>query len=146
MIILSDKLSKSDIAAASNKVINAVLDGEVDPIEVYVRVKAVATACKQVLDNIETEVIDESYKYAGKSFDKLGATLTRKEGSLLLDYEEDAVYADIKKQLKAREEQLKTAYQMNRKGDVYIAGDGEQVPIVPPKPTKSSLAVSFKAE
>jgi hypothetical protein len=52
----------------------------------------------------------------------------------------------MKEMLKQREEQLKTAYEMDRHGDVYITSDGEQLPVVPPKKTKSTLAVTFKAE
>jgi hypothetical protein len=146
MIILSENLSKSEIQAAATKVINAVLDGNANPIDVYVRLKAVEAACKQALKGVEEEAITESYKHSGKSFTFLGATIQKKEGSLLLDYETDPVYVKLKEKVKEREEQLKTAYSMDKKGDIYVTGDGEQVPVVPPKPTKGTLAVTFKAE
>jgi hypothetical protein len=146
MIILSEKISKSDINTAAKTISNEVLDGNLDPIKTLVQLKALEAACGQAIKDIQEEAISESYKHPGKSLIMLGATVTKKEGSLLLDFDQDAVYANIKKQIKEREEQLKTAYQMNKKGDVYVASDGEQVPVVPPKPTKSSLAVLFKPE
>jgi hypothetical protein len=146
MLVLSKDIKKSDIQSAANKVINEVLDGNLVPVETYVQLKAIDSACKQAIKGIEEEAIDKSYDYPGKSFVVFGATVTKKEGSLLLDYEVDPVYMKMKEMLKQREEQLKTAYEMDRHGDVYITSDGEQLPVVPPKRTKPTLAVTFKAE
>lgn len=146
MIVLSENISKSDIQKAANNVINEVLDGNVDPVKTYVQLKAIMAACKQAIDGIEQEAIGESYKHSGKSFTMLGANVAKKEGSLLLDYEADPVYVKMKEAVKAREAQLKSAYDMSKRGDVYITGDGEEVPVVPPKPTKPTLAITFKAE
>ena len=146
MLVLSKDIKKSDIQNAANKVINEVLDGNLVPVEAYVQLKAIDSACKQAIKGIEEEALNKSYDYSGKSFEVLGSTVTRKEGSLLLDYDVDPVYAKAKQMLKEREEQLKRAYEMDRRGDVYITSDGEQLPIVPPKKTKSTLAVTFKPE
>jgi hypothetical protein len=68
-----------------------------------------------------------------------------KEGSLTPNYEEDEVYADLKAQLKAREELLKIAFRQAGKTAIFDESTGEQVPVCTAKATKPSIAVTFKS-
>ncbi len=70
--------------------------------------------------------MDEASKH-GKTFQAFGAEITLKEGSLTPNYEEDEVYADLKSQMKAREELLKIAFRQAGKTAIFDESTGEQV-------------------
>jgi hypothetical protein len=54
------------------------------------------------------------------------------------------VYADLKAQLKAREELLKIAFRQAGRTAIFDESTGEQIPACTAKATKSSIAVSFQ--
>ena len=54
------------------------------------------------------------------------------------------MYADLKAQLKEREEILKLAFRQAGKSAIFDEVTGEQIPVCTAKGTKSSIAVSFK--
>ena len=60
MLVLSKDIKKSDIQNAANKVINEVLDGNLVPVEAYVQLKAIDSACKQAIKGIEEEALDKT--------------------------------------------------------------------------------------
>jgi len=136
-------ISKQDIADIAAGLILRIEEGEVNPIAAHVRLKAVVKALEQVLKATEDIVRDEAEKH-GKTFSAFGAEITLKEGSLTPNYEEDEVYADLKAQMKAREELLKIAFRQAGKTAIFDESTGEQVPVCTAKATKASIAVSFK--
>ena len=136
-------ISKAEIADIANALTLRILEGEVNPVAAHVRLKAVIKAVEQVLKATEQTVADEASKH-GKTFQAFGAEITLKEGSLTPNYEEDQVYADLKAQLKAREELLKMAFRQAGKTAIFDESTGEQVPVCTAKATKASIAVSFK--
>ena len=136
-------ISKQDIADIAANLILRIEEGEVNPIAAHVRLKAVVKALEQVLKSTEDIVRDEAEKH-GKTFSAFGAEITLKEGGLTPNYEEDEVYADLKAQMKAREELLKIAFRQAGKTAIFDESTGEQVPVCTAKATKASIAVSFK--
>ena len=136
-------ISKADIADIAAGLILRIEEGEVNPIAAHVRLKAVVKALEQVLKATEDIVRDEAEKH-GKTFSAFGAEITLKEGSLTPNYEEDEVYADLKAQMKAREELLKIAFRQAGKTAIFDESTGEQVPVCTAKATKASIAVSFR--
>lgn len=69
-----------------------------------------------------------------------GVEFTPVQGGETLNYVDDLIYADLKKQLKDREELLKLAY----KSDLEIYdSEGVQVPKVSSTPRKSSITIKF---
>ncbi len=75
------------------------------------------------------ENLNYSEKALLKTFQAFGAEITLKEGSLTPNYEEDDVYADLKAQMKAREELLKIAFRQAGKTAIFDESTGEQVPV-----------------
>ena len=136
-------ISKAEIADIAAALTLRILEGEVNPVAAHVRLKAVIKAVEQVLKATEDAVRDEAEKN-GKTFSAFGAEITLKEGSLTPNYEEDEVYADLKAQMKAREELLKIAFRQAGKTAIFDESTGEQIPVCSAKATKSSIAVSFK--
>jgi hypothetical protein len=136
-------ICKAEIAQIAQQLTDRINDGEVNPIEAHIKLKAIVKACEVAIKQTEQTVADEASKH-GKTFQAFGAEITLKEGSLTPNYEEDPIYADIKAQLKAREELLKIAFRQAGKTAIYDESTGEQIPVCSAKGTKPSIAVSFK--
>lgn len=136
-------VGKDDISEYANKMIALVKNGEVDPLELHIKAKALTKALAELIDKTEELTREEAMKYGGKSFEAFGATIQLKEGADTPDLAEDPVLTRLKEAVKKREELLKQAYKM--KGvQVVDESTGEVIPILPPKPTKASIAISFK--
>jgi len=54
------------------------------------------------------------------------------------------VYAELKAQLKDREELLKLAFKQAGKSMIVDPNTGEEIPVCEAKGTKSSIAITFK--
>jgi hypothetical protein len=137
-------VGKADISEYANKMISLVENGEADPLELHIKAKALTKALAELIEKTEELTREEAMKYGGKSFEAFGATIQLKEGADTPDLDEDAVLRELKEAVKARESILKQVYKM--KGGVQVVDEatGEVVPLLPPKPTKSSIAISFK--
>ena len=118
-------------------------EGEVNPIEAHIKLKAIVKACEVAIKATEQTVADEASKH-GKTFQAFGAEVSLKEGSLTPNYEEDPTYADLKAQLKEREEILKLAFRQAGKSAIFDEVTGEQIPVCTAKGTKPSIAVTFR--
>jgi hypothetical protein len=136
-------ICKAEIAQIAQQLTDRINDGEVNPIEAHIKLKAIVKALEATIKATEQTVADEAGKH-GKTFSAFGAEITLKEGSLTPNYEEDEVYADLKAQLKAREELLKIAFRQVGKTAIFDESTGEQVPVCTAKATKASIAVSFR--
>jgi hypothetical protein len=136
-------ICKAEIAQIAQQLTDRINDGEVNPVEAHIKLKAIVKALEATIKATEQTVADEASKH-GKTFRAFGAEITLKEGSLTPNYEEDEVYADIKAQLKDREEILKLAFRQAGKTAIFDKRTGEQVPVCTAKATKASIAVSFR--
>jgi len=136
-------ICKAEIAQIAQQLTDRINDGEVYPVEAHIKLKAIVKALEATIKATEQAVTAAAYTH-GKAFSAFGAEITIKEGSLTPNYDEDPIYADIKAQLKAREELLKIAFRQAGKTVIFDESTGEQVPVCTAKATKASIAVSFK--
>ena len=136
-------ICKAEIAQIAQQLTDRINEGEVNPIEAHIKLKAIVKALEATIKATEQTVADEASKH-GKTFRAFGAEVTLKEGTLTPNFEEDEVYADLKSQMKAREELLKIAVRQAGKTAIFDESTGEQIPVCTAKATKASIAVSFK--
>jgi hypothetical protein len=143
--------SRTGIDVASDQIIEAVRSGEVNPLKVRVWIKTM----EEILERVKKETADsqlrEAEKYAEKSFQFAGATLTKSEHGTKYNYavcgdttwerlDVDAKTAISKRSM--REEFLKSL-----KEPLTIVDEmtGEVVKINPPvKTSTTGLNVSIK--
>jgi hypothetical protein len=137
-------VGKEDIAIYAANMISLVEEGEADPLELHIKAKALTKALSILIDKTEESTWIEAKKYGGKSFEAFGATIQLKEGADTADLDIDPILRELKAKVKDREELLKQAYKMKGKGEIVDPSTGEFVPALPPKPTKSSIAITFK--
>ena len=124
--------TKKEVVSTSKEFAQNLVDsGEVNITEVYaqaIRLKESLTAVESVLKSALPE----------ENFEGFGLKGTYRAGGSILNYAEDPIYAEMKEDLKNREELLKLAQKQS-----VIDAYGEVVPKVSITYRKSSLAISF---
>jgi hypothetical protein len=137
-------VGKADIALLTTNLVDRINEGHINALEAHVKIKAIQKALESVLKQTEEVVADEAYKHPGKSFDVYGANVQIREGSIGPNCDQDTVYAELKAQLKDREELLKLAFKQAGKSMIVDPNTGEEIPVCEAKATKSSIAITFK--
>ncbi len=126
--------TKKELQLSSKNFASKLIDsGNYNLEEIY----AQALRAKEAISIIETEL---KKALPDENFEAFGIKANFRNGGNTINYSEDPVYADYKKQIKQREELIKTA----TNSDVKIYDeDGYEVPKVSKTPRKSALAISF---
>jgi hypothetical protein len=137
-------VGKADIALLTTNLVDRINEGHINALEAHVKIKAIQKALESVLKQTEEVVADEASKHPGKSFDVYGANVQIREGSIGPNCDQDTVYAELKAQLKDREELLKLAFKQAGKSMIVDPNTGEEIPVCEAKATKSSIAITFK--
>jgi hypothetical protein len=122
--------------------IDGVEDGEVTALDVFATFKKLERIFDEAKRKVESLAMYEAQKY-DKTFVIAGVEFTSKEGSKLLNYDEDFLIRELTLQIKQRQELIKVA--TASKEPIYDA-NGIEVTKVSLKPTKSSLTVKFKTK
>lgn len=149
LIKLDTQISKGLIEEQKQTILQRIEDGELDALKVMV----VLTMYKKILEGddnksnglrhmVESHARTEVYKY-GKEAVAFGVQARIGTTGDRYDYDADPIYSDLKAQLKARENLLKTAVKM--KESIFDESTGEVVPKVPLKsPAKETLVITIK--
>lgn len=119
-------------------VVTAVENGDINGLDAFIVFKKLEDAFKKAKAVIEEHAQIEADKYNDKSFTINGFTITKKEGSQRLQYNEDELCLKLSEQLKERQELVKLA--TKSKSPIYD-NEGVEVPRVSVKFDKSSLIV-----
>lgn len=132
-------------------IIKAVDDGDVNPLEARIRLKAIEEVVSTASSSIAKYVRDEAEKHGTKSFDYMGAKVELAETGVNYNYdvcgdpEWDELQTSLKQlkaDIKAREEFLKSL-----KKPITVANEetGEIITINPPvKTSTSGVKISIK--
>jgi len=126
--------TKKEIKTNGSKLAKDILDsGNFNLQEIYGQ----TIRLKDAINEIETVL---KKNLPEENFEAFGIIGTFRNGGDSKNYEDDSVYAELKKQLADRKELLDTAL----KTDVeFYDSDGVEVPKVSTKARKSSLAISY---
>lgn len=124
--------TKKELKTSSFNFCKKIIEsGEHNMHDVY----AQALRMKEAFSVIETEL---KKQIPQENFEAFGLKGTYRGGGITINYDEDEVYNELKKDLDSRVELLKLA----QKQEVLDTG-GNDVPKVSITPRKSSLAISF---
>lgn len=136
--------SKNEMDSFAAIITQQVLDGHISGIDVHMRCKALIKIMETILADTEHIAIDEIVTRGHNNELEHGtATAKLREGFNSPNYEYDPTYCSLKAKVKERESLLKLAFQ-NPSVECTDTESGEIVPIVPPKITKQSIAITFK--
>jgi len=142
--ILKDVLiNKPFVADTAQLIISAIQEGEVNPLDLKLKVKAMESVLETIKPILDKAARDEAETYGAKSFERLGAKVEMFEAATKYDYSmcNDDEYKDLlleqeklKLKIKQREKFLQS---IDGKMNI-ITDDGEGVTVF--APTKSSTS------
>ena len=119
--------SKKDLKAFATKIINSVLEGDVNPLELDVRLKYIEELIKSIRKDkaVKELTFEEAQKY-GKTFDFANCEI-RLSSRTTLNFKEDSEVLRLETELKARKGLIKSV----KDGIAIIDEDtGEQIQTV----------------
>lgn len=121
------------------QVINALLSGYADPMNVHLQVKCMEEICKAIKEHpdYKTLVLDEARKY-GKGYEFRNAKIDVRATAGKYDFSNDAEWCILKEAIKQRETYLKG---LPPEGIERVTADGEVVTDLPPVYTPGEDAV-----
>jgi len=136
-LLASERITEANINTLADKITADILENG-QGVNELVLMNALKLLCEGVDARLRKKV-DTSYAY--DSFK--GVSISRSNTGEKLNYDEDAVYLEIKEELKKRGETLKNAHK-NQNNEITDKSSGEIIPIVSIKsPNKSIIKLSF---
>ena len=144
MLTLPTNIDKAEIEAFVNHVTAEVMDGHVDPLSVHIRCKAVVKALEAIIELTEEVAKDSAATYGKGEFKFHGASVQLREPREMPDFTQDPGWVELNERIKARQELIKTAFKMASTAAIVDPNTGEVVPVVPVKPAKTTLTVTFR--
>lgn len=144
MLTLPTNIDKAEIEAFVNHVTAEVMEGHVDPLSVHIRCKAVVKALEAIIELTEELAKDSAATYGKGEFKFHGASVQLREPRDMPDFSQDPGWVELNERIKARQELIKTAFKMASTAAIVDPNTGEVVPVVPVKPAKTTLTVTFR--
>ena len=115
--------NKVGIQLFAEAVVQNVMDGEIDPLDVRLRVDAIEKIIKAIKDNpdFKTAVLDQADMWPQKSFEKDGVKFTKAE-STRYDYSADHKWLNLKANeeecVKLRKEREKVLFGLSESTEI----------------------------
>jgi hypothetical protein len=136
---VSVQLDRVGIEEVSENLIEAFKNGELDAIEMDCKLKFAEESIKVSREKIKPYVMK---KEIGSTHELFGCKVSKRNGYAILDFEQDAEYAMLKKQLDERKALLSQSFKTVHS---VVTEDGEVVPKLPVKSyTSDSISYTFK--
>lgn len=126
--------SKKDIQKSSKDLAKEIINsGNYNLQEVFSQSIRIQEAISVISDEIKKELPDEN-------FEAFGIKGVFRNGGDTINFKDDPIWSDIKKQLEDRETLLKASLNVE---NPFYDSEGVEVPKVSKTPRKSSLSISF---
>ncbi len=149
-IVAKGNFDNKSINDLSAQISGLAINGDIDPLGMFISCKAISKILENVIANIEPEVLNEALKYNSKVFEFHGATITIKELGTKYDYDacKDSVLQNIqrvKAQVSESEKKRQTFLKsLASKTNVVDEETGEMSELYPPiKTSKTGVIVTF---
>ena len=132
-------LDRVGIEEVSENLIELFKNGELEALEMDCKLKFAEESIKVAREKIKPYVMK---KEIGSTHELFGCKVSKRNGYAILDFEQDAEYAMLKKQLDERKALLTQSFKTVHN---VITEDGEVVPKLPVKSyTSDSISYTFK--
>lgn len=143
--------SAQQVQFFATSIINEVKGGNESPLRVLIQLRAMEKASKQILEGIKDNIITESEKYPGQSWEMWGSKLEKAELGVKYDYSSsgDTIYERLQTDFNTAKSRLdeRTAFLRGLKSPMTVVDEltGEIVTIKPPtKTSESGIKVFIK--
>ena len=141
---LDTQLDRNSINAKVAHIEDAVLNGEVNPLEAFVYLKWMEEISKQVREKIMDLSITEAEKYPEKEIELFGCKIQKKSAAGKWDFAHLPEVNRIETLLKDTKEQAKTAYHSFQRKETISTEDGEIIEPAKYTPGRDTIAITFK--
>ena len=136
---INTSLDKVGIEEVSENLIELFKNGELDALEMDCKLKFAEESIKVAREKIKPYVLK---KEIGSTHELFGCKVSKRNGYAILDFEQDAEYAMLKRQLDERKALLSQSFKTVHN---VVTEDGEVVPKLPVKSyTSDSISYTFK--
>lgn len=139
--------SKQAISAMAADIIKKVDDGEDNPLDVFVKIKALEEALKIVKTQIEERAVNEAEKYGKGVFNHLGTSITIRETGVKYDFTNVSSWNAIQDKIDELKEQQKVIETMAKAATIdhpYVDANTGEVVTGIGRTSKTSVVISFK--
>lgn len=119
------------------------LQGEANPLEVYVELKKIDKALQEAIKSVQGDAISEASKYPNRTFEFNGAKIERKSSAGRWGFEHLKHWVSQKEALKSIEEAAKEAYKVGLKGTIMSDSDGVVIEPAEYVPGSETISVSI---
>lgn len=150
-VINYNPTTKEQAEVFANKLTEEVLQGEVNPLELHVKMSAMQKAFDAVKKNIASLVLEEAQKYGEKSFEAMNAKIEIQELGVKYDfsgcgdYEWEMLDAREKATSDAKKEREKFLKSLTKSMTIVNEGTGEIEMVRPPvKSSTTGIKVTLK--
>jgi hypothetical protein len=132
-------LDRVGIEEVSENLIELFKNGELEALEMDCKLKFAEESIKVAREKIKPYVMK---KEIGSTHELFGCKVSKRNGYAILDFEQDAEYAMLKKQLDERKALLSQSFKTVHN---VVTDNGEVVPKLPVKSyTSDSISYTFK--
>lgn len=137
---MKNEIKVNEVVEVSQRLINEVMEGNVNPLEAFVNLKKVEEAIKAVKSEIEDLALTEAAKHP-KTFDYLGCEVTQKRAAGRWDFKHIQSIRDAENNVKQLKSIHKTAAGIN---ESVVNDDGEIIEPAIYTEGKDTLSIRIK--
>lgn len=127
-LVVTDQteLSKASAELVADSIIAQAME---NPVDAMVKIKYITTVCDKVKSGVKDKFKDVMFRQPQGKLTMFGADIQYQQGYDEPDYEQDAIYSDLKQKLDERKKLLKAAYKTTHQ--IVDEATGEVVPKLP---------------
>jgi bisphosphoglycerate-independent phosphoglycerate mutase (AlkP superfamily) len=146
-----NNINKSALAKVSGAVVDRVMSGDEDPLEAYIKAKAVQEVASKIIDDLKGSAIDEAEKYLEPDAKMLGCSFVVKQGATSYSFDHDEEWKRVNEEIEALKKILKEREKKMIDAMSYAEiVDDKTGEVIPPatikKHSSSILAVTIPKE
>lgn len=93
-----NKINKAALGNVSGAVVERVMSGDEDPLETYVKAKAIQEVAGNIINELKSVATDEADKYGKEGSSILGCNFVVKNGVTRYSFEHDEMWKTLKEQ------------------------------------------------
>lgn len=101
-----NNISKTSLGNMAGEVVYSVLEGNENPLEIYIKAKALEQVSKDILSGVKSLAVDEAYKY-DKESSLLGVKFGTKNTPTRYSFDHNPEWAELNEQLKLVKDAMK---------------------------------------
>jgi len=100
-------INKTALGNVSGVVVDRVMSGNEDALEVYIKAKAIQEVASNIINDTKSLALEEAEKYDKEEAKMLGCDFVVKNGVVRYSFDHDETWVNIKEQINELQKQLK---------------------------------------